>query len=140
MSNFHATCVIVNNTGILLTGASGSGKSDLALRLMSEADAVLVADDQVLLRSADNNRLIAACPPSIAGLLEVRGIGIIRRPYRPETEIRAVFELVRDPALIERLPEPRHILINDISLPLIRLFPFEHSAVHKIVLACDEIR
>ncbi len=139
MSNFHATCLLVKQTGILLTGASGSGKSDLALRLIKEAGAVLVADDQVLLR-VDDKRLIASCPTSIAGLLEVRGIGIVKQPYLPETEIQAVFELVQDPGLVERLPEPQQILINGVSLPLIRLFPFELSAVHKIMLACDEIR
>ncbi len=82
----HATCVALGNQGVLLLGPSGSGKSDLALRLMDQPgrgigatvmEAGLVADDQVLLTRKGNN-LIASAPERLAGLLEVRGLGIVR--------------------------------------------------------------
>lgn len=139
MSNYHASCLNLNGVGLLLTGPSGSGKSDLALRLIKELDAVLIADDQILLRSV-NKCLIGTCPPLIAGKLEVRGIGIVNQPSRPETEIKIVFELCTDRKAIERMPEPQKIELAGVSLPLIRLYPFDQSTVHKVALACDEIR
>ena len=79
MSLIHGTCVAIGSCGVLLRGAPGSGKSDLALRLLGQAhlDAWLVADDQVQL-SRRGNELWAQAPASIASLIEVRGLGIIR--------------------------------------------------------------
>lgn len=69
----HASCVAIGGRGVLLVGPSGSGKSDLALRLI-DGGAELVADDRVALRLADG-RPVADAPPALAGLLEIREIG-----------------------------------------------------------------
>ncbi|WP_040850329.1 HPr kinase/phosphorylase, partial [Nitrospirillum viridazoti] len=77
MIRVHATCVSVGGAGVLLRGASGSGKSDLALRLV-DAGALLVADDQVALAADPTATLLTATAPErLAGLIEVRGLGIL---------------------------------------------------------------
>ena len=75
--NSYATCVKLKNKGILIFGDSGSGKSDLALRLIYRHKATLVADDRVNLRS-EKGKLIASAPKILKNLLEVRGLGIIK--------------------------------------------------------------
>ncbi len=137
MENIHATCIALNNRGILLTGVSGSGKSDLALRMILEKGAVLVADDRTDIRRGAN-RPVASCPETIKGLLEVRGVGIVTPPAQAETEVFLVAELVSSTAEIERLPEPETTLICGYPVKKIKLYPFELSAVHKLTLACDE--
>src|ERR1700760_1504181 len=72
----HGSCVSRNEDAVLILGPSASGKSDLVLRLLSRGFD-LVADDQV-----DIDDGIASCPPALAGLLEVRGLGIVRLPCR----------------------------------------------------------
>ena len=83
--NIHATAIVVGKTGLLFSGPSGWGKSMLAFTCMTEARRLglftaLVADDQVLL-SAEAGAVIATCPPSIAGLMELRGTGIVRQDH-----------------------------------------------------------
>ena len=73
--SIHATCVTYGGIGILLRGASGSGKSSLALRLI-EAGATLVADDRGYMRR-ENNTLHASCTPPLVGRLELRGLGLV---------------------------------------------------------------
>ena len=128
----HATCLLVEETGVLLRGPSGSGKSDLALRLIDRG-AVLVADDQVLLRR--DGALVLAEPPGIlAGLLEVRGLGVLKFPYRAPAPVGLVIELV-DPAGVERMPEPETLSLLDKSIPLYRVGAFEAAAALKVRLA-----
>jgi serine kinase of HPr protein (carbohydrate metabolism regulator) len=130
----HASCVAVENLGCLLLGPSGAGKSDLALRLMMDQKARLVADDQVSLeRRAD--KLIASPPASLAGLIEVRGLGIVRMAHRSRVTLGLAVVLV-PPDEIERLPETEEgIEYLGVELPLLRLAPFEPSAPHKVRLA-----
>jgi len=132
MRRIHATCIAIDGRGVLLRGASGAGKSDLALRLIDEG-AHLVADDQVELRAADG-RLTAAAPPAIAGRIEVRGIGIVAMSCLADVEVGLLVDLVRSPD-VERLPEPRVCRIEGIDVPVIALAPFEASATAKIRLA-----
>jgi len=101
-SNIHATCVAIGGHGVLLLGASGTGKSDLALRLIDEG-AQLVADDRSLL-FVKNGALHAKAPPSIKGLLEVRGVGIIALPPRASVKLALAVTLGREGV---RLPSPR---------------------------------
>ena len=118
--------------GVLLCGPSGSGKSDLALRLIDQG-AVLVADDQVLLR--EEGRILLAEPPEIlAGLLEVRGHGILRFPHRAPASVRVAIELV-EPAEIERMPDEQTLNLLGNSIPLYRLSAKEPSAPIKVRLA-----
>ncbi|KZD12296.1 HPr kinase/phosphorylase [Oceanibaculum pacificum] len=128
----HATAIALNGRAVLLCGPSGSGKSDLALRAI-EAGAVLVADDQTRLRR-QGDRLIAECPETIRGRLEVRGIGIVDMPTRERVPVALVVDLVA-PARMERLPERRSREYLGIAVPLLLLSPFEASAPAKLRLA-----
>jgi HPr kinase/phosphorylase len=132
MVQVHGTCVELAGMGVLLRGPSGSGKSDLALRLIDRG-ARLVADDRVDLR-ASGTALIATPPEPIAGRMEVRGIGIIDLPAAAETRLGLVVDLV-PPQATERLPEPNFCTFLGIRVPLIALAPFEASAAAKVRLA-----
>jgi serine kinase of HPr protein (carbohydrate metabolism regulator) len=131
----HASCVEVGGLGILLRGPSGSGKSDLALRLI-EAGGRLVADDRTDLALADGG-LIASSPNPIAGRLEVRGVGIVELPSVARARVGLAADLVAA-ADIDRLPEPRRCEYLGIHIPLIALAPFECSAAAKLRLAARE--
>jgi serine kinase of HPr protein (carbohydrate metabolism regulator) len=125
----HGTCVDLDGRGILLRGPSGSGKSDLALRLI-DGGAKLVADDQVELRR-EGGRLRARAPVTLAGRMEIRGLGIVPAPYVSEATLCGVVDLV-PPHAVERLPEPRMVAFLDIELPAVSLAPFEASAAAKV--------
>jgi hypothetical protein len=129
----HASCVALRTDGVLLLGASGSGKSDLALRLIHDGWR-LVADDRTVLSVAKGG--IAACAPAtIQGLLEVRGVGIVALPARP-ARLTLVVELGREGP---RLPEPEQWTPRGLkgapALPLIRLDGRHASDPAKIALA-----
>jgi HPr kinase/phosphorylase len=128
----HATTVAVGGRAVLLRGPSGSGKSDLALRLI-DAGARLVADDQSQLWR-DGEALLARPPAPIAGLIEVRGIGIRQIDWLPVARLFLIADLV-SPEQIDRLPEPRREIILGVALPLISIAPFEASAPAKLRLA-----
>ena len=140
----HATCVALKTSGrtwraVLLRGPSGAGKSDLAVRLI-EAGARLVADDQTRL-DRQGRRLIATCPKTLAGLIEVRGVGIVklgRTQLLPRATVALLVDLV-PPQRIERLPEPAREAILGIDLPVLALTPFEASASAKLRLALAQI-
>ena len=136
----HATAIAIERSGMLLLGPSGSGKSDLALRLI-DAGARLIADDQVILTRV-GERLIANAPPTLAGRIEARGIGILTldggRLWR-KMPIALAVELVA-PDRLERLPEDATRDFLGIALKLIRLAPFESSAVAKLRLAVASMK
>lgn len=125
----HGTCVDLDGRGILLRGPSGSGKSDLALRLI-DGGARLVADDQVELRR-DGRRLLARAPAILSGRIEIRGIGIVTLPYVTEAALHGVVDLVA-PEAVERMPESRRVVLLDTDLPAVSLAPFEASAAAKV--------
>ena len=128
----HATAIAIEGRALLLRGASGSGKSDLALRLI-DAGARLVADDQSeLYRSGD--RVIVRAPATIAGLLEVRGVGILRVDALSEAPVALIVDLVPAESL-ERLPVRHTETILGVALPLVRVTPFDASAAAKLRLA-----
>ena len=128
----HATAIAIAGRAVLLRGASGAGKSDLGLRLI-DAGARLVADDQSeLLRRGDS--LIVRAPATIAGLIEVRGVGIVRLEALAEVPVAMIVDLVPAETL-ERLPARRNEAILGLDLPLIALAPFEASAAAKLRLA-----
>jgi serine kinase of HPr protein (carbohydrate metabolism regulator) len=124
--------VAIGAFAILLRGPSGAGKSDLALRLIDQG-AALVADDQVeLVRHGDT--LVARAPAALAGLFEVRGLGILPLPHRAEARVALACDLVR-PDQVERMPEPMTATLLDLAIPLVRLDPFAASAPAKLRLA-----
>jgi serine kinase of HPr protein (carbohydrate metabolism regulator) len=133
MTTVHATCVAIDGLGILLRGPSGSGKSDLALRLI-DGGAQLVSDDYTVLENRGGH-LIATAPESIKGMLEVRGLGILPVPARPRVVIGLIIDLVTD-ASIERLPDPDTAIIDDaMPVPRVRIAPLEASAAAKVRMA-----
>ncbi|MBN34781.1 MAG: serine/threonine protein kinase [Rhodospirillaceae bacterium] len=128
----HGTCVNIAGAGVLLRGPSGSGKSDLALRLI-DSGAQLVADDQVNLTNEHGN-LLARAPAALAGLLEVRGLGLVRVEYVEQASIHMVVDLCPAEAVV-RMPEAQHTDLEGISVALIRIAPMEASAPSKIRIA-----
>ena len=128
----HGTCVMIEECGVLLRGPSGSGKSDLALRLI-DGGARLVSDDQTrMLRVAD--RIIASAPPTIAGFIEVRGIGPVPMTAEEGVWLRLVVDL-RPSREIERLPEETGTSLLGMRLPLVMIDPVTASAAAKVRLA-----
>ncbi len=133
MLQIHATCVAIGDDAVLLCGPSGSGKSDLALRLI-DGGARLVADDRVVLTCQEGGVLTAAAPREVRGLLEVRGIGILRMDALTSAQVALVVDLVA-PGDVERQPVACQADFLGIRRPLRRLAPFEASAAAKIRLA-----
>ena len=126
----HATTVAIGTRGVLITGPSGAGKSDLALRLIDRG-AVLVADDRTRLE-VQGDRLIASPPATIAGLIEVRGIGVVPLPHVGAARVVLAVDLS---AIVVRMPEPAFRSFAELSVPLLVLNPFEASAALKVELA-----
>ena len=128
----HATAVAIDGGAVLLRGPPGCGKSDLALRLI-DGGARLIADDQAVLLRRDN-RIQVRAPATIVGLLEVRGVGILRLDTLDGAPLALVVDLV-PAAQVERLPEPRWETVLGLAVPLIALAPFEASAAAKLRFA-----
>jgi len=127
----HASCVAIGGKGVLLFGPSGSGKSDLALRLIDEG-AVLVGDDQVILRN-DSNHLLASPAPNIHGMIEARAVGILHLPYLQDAAVALAVKLVPH-AETERLPHPAFWSCLGLQVPLLSLDAFHSSTPAKIRL------
>jgi serine kinase of HPr protein (carbohydrate metabolism regulator) len=133
----HASCAARAGHGVLLLGPPGSGKSDLLLRLLGEGFD-LVADDQVRL-AARAEGLMAAPPPAVAGLLEVRGLGLLTGlGTAGPVPLRLAVRLV-PPAEVPRLPEPATVSFLGREVPALSLAPFEASAARKLALALDVV-
>jgi len=131
----HASTVATGGRAVLLGGPSGSGKSDLALRLIDRGF-TLVSDDQTIVRR-EGDRLIAKAPPTIAGKLEVRGLGIVEMETASNIPVALFVELTSD---IERLPdENRERSILGVELPLISIDARTASAPSKVALALDRM-
>lgn len=133
MLNIHATLISYKNTGILFIGSSRMGKSDLALRMIMEQDAKLVADDRVILENI-NNELWGYAPDILKNKLEVRGLGITEFKAKKKEKIALCVELHTDRTEIERIPEPEFIDFLGISIAKIKLYPFDCSTIYKIML------
>ncbi len=128
----HATCVELGTTGVLLLGASGCGKSDLAVRLI-DAGARLVGDDRLLVERR-GDQLFGRPVAALAGLLEVRGFGIVKLAWCSESRLGLAVTLEPEAAL-PRLPEPEAYDLLGVLLPRLRLDPRAPSAGAKIRLA-----
>jgi serine kinase of HPr protein (carbohydrate metabolism regulator) len=131
----HATSVAKNGRAVLITGRSGSGKSDLALRLLDRGF-TLVSDDQTIVRR-DGSRLLASAPPRIAGKLEVRGIGIVDMETETDVPVALLVELTSD---VQRLPDDsRERPLLGVTLPLVSIDAMTASAPSKVALALDRL-
>ncbi len=129
----HASCVAVEAQGLLILGRSGSGKSSLALALMA-LGADLVADDRVILTPGPQGP-IASAPAALSGLIEARGLGILRAAARPWVVLAAAVDL--DRVETERLPPPRAIALAGTDLPLFhgQAMPYFPSALMQYLKA-----
>jgi HPr kinase/phosphorylase len=128
----HATAIALDSRGVLLRGPSGAGKSDLALRLIDHG-ARLVADDQVELRRT-GERILVGAPAALAGLIEVRGIGILHVESLSDATLAMCVDLIPS-GEIDRLPEMRYEIVLGLAFPAIAVAPFEASAAAKLRFA-----
>jgi serine kinase of HPr protein (carbohydrate metabolism regulator) len=133
--NLHASTVAVDGRAVLISGPSGSGKSDLALRLLDRGFA-LVSDDRTIVRK-EGNRLIASAPETIKGKLEIRGVGIVEMDTVADIPVAMIVELTSD---IQRLPDDdRERLILGVTIPLISVDAMTASAPSKVAVALDRL-
>lgn len=131
----HASAVALAGRAVLISGPSGSGKSDLALRLLDRGF-TLVSDDQTIVRK-DHGRLLASAPPNIRGKLEIRGIGIVEMETASDIPIALFVELTNE---IQRLPDDsRERLVLGVGVPLISVDAMTASAPSKVALALDRL-
>lgn len=131
----HASCVAVAGRGVLIEGLSGAGKSDLALRLIDRG-AVLVSDDYTIVRRIDDH-LVGAAPPNIAGMIEVRGLGLVAMPHA--TDVRIVM-IVNLDTPVTRMPDPgASRVLAGVTVPVIAVPRFEASAPIKVELALKRL-
>lgn len=130
VTTIHATCVAIGGQGVILVGPSGAGKSDLALRLMDRG-ASLVADDQCDLAMI-GGKLLCAPPDALAGMLEIRGIGITEHVWTAPVPLVLAVRLTER---TERMPDPAIEELGDHVLPAIRLNAYETSAAIKVEMA-----
>jgi serine kinase of HPr protein (carbohydrate metabolism regulator) len=131
----HASCVAIGGRAVLIEGRSGEGKSDLALRLIDRG-AVLVSDDQTICQRKGTG-LIAGPPPTIAGKIEVRGVGIIEMPFVEAVPIDLLIVILDAPP---RFPEDaRTRRVAGINVPVLALAALEPSAPIKVELALKKL-
>jgi serine kinase of HPr protein (carbohydrate metabolism regulator) len=129
----HASTVATDGRAVVITGPSGSGKSDLALRLLDRGF-TLVSDDRTIVKR-DGDRLVASAPPNIAGKLEIRGIGIVDMETAGDVPVALLVELTSE---IQRLPDenPERPVLG-VKLPLITIDAMTASAPSKVALGLD---
>jgi serine kinase of HPr protein (carbohydrate metabolism regulator) len=131
----HASTVALDGRAVLIVGPSGSGKSDLSLRLLDRGF-VLVSDDQTIVRR-QGERLIASPPDTLAGKLEIRGIGIVEMEHVRDVPVALMVELTSE---IQRLPDDsRERPVLGLGLPLVSIDALSASAASKVALALSRM-
>lgn len=131
-ATLHASAVALEGRGLLILGGAGAGKSTLALEMIA-LGARLIADDVVFAR-VDAGRILLSAPGAAAGRIEARGIGLLRLPQAPETELSLVIDL--DSATEERLPPARRWRLADAAAPLLhRPVPLIPAALRAALLS-----
>jgi serine kinase of HPr protein (carbohydrate metabolism regulator) len=132
----HCSTVTSDGRAVLITGPSGSGKSDLTLRLLDRGFK-LVSDDQTVIKK-DGERVMASAPPTIAGKLEVRGIGIVEMDRVENVPVALIVELTSSD--IQRLPDDsRERPLLGVRVPLVSVDAMTASAPSKVALALDRM-
>lgn len=134
---FHAGLIALYDRGawkgVLIEGGSGSGKSDLTLRCLSRGFR-LVADDRTRLWVCEG-RLFGAPPAPLAGLIELRGLGVLPEPARRLAEVRLVVRCLEPADHLERMPDRDTRVLLGVAVPKVAVRPFEASAPEKLVHA-----
>jgi serine kinase of HPr protein (carbohydrate metabolism regulator) len=142
--NIHATGLVLGGTGLILRGPSGSGKSLLALDLLDQWEArglvaLLVSDDRVEI-IADKGELTMRPAPNIEGLIELRGRGIVRRPFAEKARLHLVIDLVET---LERMLE-EDVLVTELGGVTLPRAPVPRAGVidarHQLLLIREAIR
>ncbi|MBU8537089.1 HPr kinase/phosphorylase [Falsiroseomonas tokyonensis] len=132
--SLHGSCVALDEQGVLILGPSGSGKSDLVLRLLGRGWD-LVADDQVEVAAADG-ALLAEAPAPLRGMLEIRGLGLMQDlPSKGPVRLRLVARLLPEGAPMPRLPAPASYEALGLSLPMVALHGLRASAPDRLGFA-----
>ncbi|MDP3418568.1 HPr kinase/phosphorylase [Falsiroseomonas sp.] len=132
--SLHGSCVALDEEGVLILGPSGSGKSDLVLRLLGRGW-MLVADDQVEL-VAEGEALRASAPAPLRGMLEIRGLGLMQDlPVAGPVRLRLAVRLLPPDAPLPRMPEPEWYNALGRAVPQIALRGQEASAPDKLGFA-----
>jgi HPr kinase/phosphorylase len=132
---YHASCVAIGGKAVLITGPSGSGKSDLALRLIDEG-AQLVSDDQTILR-CEKEILLASPAPTIAGMSEIRQLGLVKMDFVMDVPVALLVELTGADETLDRLPEDTAVFLLDQRVQRLRLRSFYASTPAKIRAALN---
>lgn len=131
----HASCVAIGDHAVLIEGPSGSGKSDLALRLIDRG-ARLVSDDYTII-ARRGDALLASAPDTIVGRIEVRGIGIVEMAACRDVEVAMLISLAEE---VERMPEPGVTrLIAGVGVPVFAVRAMEPSAPLKVEIALGQL-
>jgi serine kinase of HPr protein (carbohydrate metabolism regulator) len=131
----HASTVALDGRAVLITGPSGSGKSDLTLRMLDRGF-TLVSDDQTIVKKI-GNALLASAPPTIAGKLEIRGVGIVEMERTDNVPVALIVELTSE---IQRLPDDsRERPILGLKIPLVTIDAMTASAPSKVAIALDRM-
>ena len=133
--NLHASTVALDGRAVLISGLSGSGKSDLALRMLDRGF-TLVSDDRTIVRK-EGERLVASAPETIKGKLEIRGVGIVEMDAVDNVPVALFVELTSD---IQRLPDDdRDRMILGVPLPIVSIDAMAASAPSKVAVALDRM-
>ena len=137
MERVHGTCVAINGEGVLFRGPPGSGKSDLALRII-DSGGHLVADDQTII-TRKGDKIITSSPENIRHKIEVRGIGIMTFFAKKEAPLTLILDLLL-PGNIERIPQVQFCNYLNVKIPVLGFSPFESSASLKVKLAINLVK
>ena len=135
MALVRGTTISLDGQGVLLRGPSGAGKSDVALRLI-DTGAVLVADDNTEV-SVKGGEALTSPPDTVKGLLEVRGLGVLKFPFQADVPLALVIDLV-DREDVPRMPEKETTDIAGIPVKRLSLHAFDGSTPAKIRLALQQ--
>ena len=133
-ATLHVSSVAIGDRAVLIEGESGAGKSDLALRLIDRG-ATLISDDYTLLQRTDGD-VIALAPATIAGQIEVRGLGIVPLPFRDSVRVALLVRLSDNP---ERFPEVEMRHVVGIAIREVAIDGRSASAAIKVELALKHL-
>lgn len=129
----HASCVEIGDQGVLILGASGSGKSSLAWRLIDEQGAKLVGDDQLYVWAEDHHLYVR---PALPGLIEMHGIGVIECVHTAQARLSLVINLDQAP---QRVAESQHHLLCGLKIPCLGLSAHDTLAPLRVAMALRTI-
>ena len=136
VKRIHGSSIVLEDNGVMITGESGSGKSDLALRMI-DTGATLISDDITICKKK-LNEIYHFCPTQTKGLIEVREVGIMTVPFVEKIKLRMVVRLTDEN--LDRLPKIKFIKILGIKIPFLKMDGKNISAVAKIKVKLNEIR